>query len=243
MAKRVERAKTRNLLLARLPAAELAAVLARCDSVPLTRRFTMLERDQPIKHVFFPEGGVSSLTTSMKDGDTVEVLTVGREGMVGIELFMGGAVATVDGFVQVAGGTAHRMPADVFRREMDRKAAFYELLMRYSQALIGTIMQSTACNAVHSVEQRLSRWLLMAHDRMESDDFALTQEFAAMMLGATRPTVSLVAATLQKAGLITYHRGRVQVLDRPNLEAASCECYRATTNLLHAVISTRRVES
>src|SRR5258708_37861214 len=118
------------------------------------------------------------------------------------------------------------------RGEMDRGGAFYDLLTRYAQALIGFIMQSTACNAVHSVEQRLARWLLMAEDRMESDDFPLTQEFAAMMLGTTRPTVSLVAATLQKAGLITYHRGHVKVLDREKLEDASCECYRAATTLL-----------
>jgi CRP-like cAMP-binding protein len=100
-------------------------------------------------------------------------------------------------------------------------------------------MQSTACNAVHSVEQRLARWLLMAQDRMESQDFPLTQEFAAMMLGATRPTVSLVASTLQRAGLITYSRGRVKVLDRAKLEESSCECYRVATNLLRGVTGTR----
>jgi len=113
------------------------------------------------------------------------------------------------------------------------------LLARYGQALVGFIMQSTACNAVHTIEQRLARWLLMAHDRMESEEFPLTQEFAAMMLGATRPTVSVVAGTLQKAGLITYHRGRVKVLDRAGLEAASCECYRAATNLLREVTAAR----
>ena len=107
--------------------------------------------------------------------------------------------------------------------------------MHWAQALFGFVAQSTACNAVHSVEQRLARWLLMARDRMERDSFPLTQEFAAMMLGATRPTVTVVAGTLQKAGLITYHRGQVTIVNRKKLEAASCECYRTATALLAAV--------
>src|SRR5213075_885166 len=112
---------------------------------------------------------------------------------------------------------------------------FYALLTRYHLAFVGFIMQSTACNAVHSVEQRLARWLLMARDRMGSDEFPLTQEFVAIMLGASRPTVTLVASTLQKAGLIRYHRGRITIVDGEKLEEASCECYRTTTDLLKAV--------
>ena len=111
-------------------------------------------------------------------------------------------------------------------------------MSRYAQALSGFIMQSTACNAVHSVEQRLSRWLLMAHDRIGRDDFPLTQEFVAMMLGTSRPTVTVVAGTLQKAGLITYHRGHVTIVDREKLESASCECYRTATDLLKNVTRT-----
>jgi len=132
------------------------------------------------------------------------------------------------------------MAAADFRREMDRRGAFYELVTHYAQALSGFIMQSTACNAVHSVEQRLARWLLMAQDRMGADEFPLTQEFVAMMLGATRPTVTVVAGTLQRAGLITYHRGHVTIVDREGLENASCECYRAATDLLRAVTDGRR---
>ena len=127
------------------------------------------------------------------------------------------------------------MTVAAFRAEMDRQGALYELETRYGNALVGFIMQSTACNAVHSVEQRLARWLLMAQDRMGSDGFAMTHEFIAMMLGATRPTVTVVAGTLQKAGLITYHRGHVTILDRERLEAASCECYRAATDMIRAV--------
>ena len=118
---------------------------------------------------------------------------------------------------------------------MNRRGPFYDLLTRFAQAFVGFVMQSTACNAVHSVEQRLARWLLMARDRMDDDNFPLTQEFVAMMLGATRPTVTVVAGTLQRAGLITYHRGHVTILDGRKLEAASCECYRTATNLLRNV--------
>ena len=132
------------------------------------------------------------------------------------------------------------MPADLFREELDRRNSFHHLMTRYAQALSGVIMQSTACNAVHSVEQRLAKWLLLAHDRMGKNEFPLTQEFVAMMLGASRPTVTVVASTLQKAGLITYHRGLVTLINRGKLEAASCECYRTSTDLLRNVIRKSR---
>jgi CRP-like cAMP-binding protein len=129
------------------------------------------------------------------------------------------------------------MSVDAYRGEVNRREAFYELMTRFTQALVGGVMQSAACNAVHTVEQRLARWLLMAHDRVEKNSFELTQEFAAMMLGVTRPTVSVVATTLQKAGLITYQRGRLTVVDREGLENASCECYRTVTALVNNVSS------
>src|SRR5688572_2710258 len=165
----------------------------------------------------------------------VEVATIGREGMVGITAVLDENPVKSTSMVQGETDTCYRMKADAFRREMDRRGVFYELLTHYAQALVGFIMQSTACNAVHSVEQRLARWLLMARDRMGSDEFPLTQEFVAIMLGASRPTVTIVASILQKAGLITYHRGNLKIVDGEGLEAASCECYRATTDLLNAV--------
>ena len=170
----------------------------------------------------------------------VEVATVGREGMVGTSAVLD--VTPVHSISMVQGETeiCYRMPAEAFRREMDRRGVFSELVMRYAQALVGFMMQSTACNAVHSVEQRLARWLLMARDRMESEAFPLTQEFVAMMLGASRPSVTVVAGTLQKAGLITYHRGQVKIVDADRLEAASCECYRTTTDLLSGVTNIAR---
>ena len=174
----------------------------------------------------------------------IEVATIGREGMVGISAVLGGrSTSSSAAIVQGATDTCYRMTADALLGELDRRGAFYDILTDYTEALIGFIMQSTACNAVHTVEQRLARWLLMAHDRMESDDFPLTQEFAAMMLGATRPTVSIVAGTLQHAGLIRYDRGQVRIVNRKRLEATSCECYRAATDLVQSVTSRRESRS
>ena len=150
----------------------------------------------------------------------VEVATIGREGVLGVPAALDGHPVSSATMVQGAADTCYRMTTAAFRREMDRRGAFYELLTHFAKALMGFVMQSTACNAVHSVEQRLARWLLMAQDRMGTDEFPLTQEFAAMMLGASRPTVTVVAGTLQKAGLITYHRGQITILDRA--EARVC---------------------
>jgi CRP-like cAMP-binding protein len=225
MAKKPDAPKSTNLLLARMPAADLAPLLARCQEVPLTQRLSLLERDQPIKHVFFPEGGVCSLTTSMKDGDTVEVLTIGREGMIGFELMMGSTVASVDAFVQVAGGVAQRLPADAFRREMDRKGSFFRIVSVYARAALGQIVQTAACNRLHDSRGRCARWLLLTHDRVDSDQFLLSHEFLSFMLGVQRSTVTLIAGTLQKAGLIRYVHGRVTIVDRLGLEAVACECY------------------
>jgi len=175
------------------------------------------------------------MLTVLEDGRMVEVATIGREGLVGVSAMLDGGRTTACTMVQAATATCYRLTVEALRRETDRHGALYDLLGQYAQALMGFVMQSTACNAVHSVEQRLARWLLMAHDRVDSDDFPLTQEFAAMMLGAARPTVTVVAGTLQKAGLIKYRHGRVTIVDRKALERASCECYRAATALLQAV--------
>ena len=228
-----------NLLLAALPPKEYGRIAQSLDTVPLKLKRLLHRAGDPIEYVYFPAGGFFSMVTALKDGRMVEVATIGREGVVGITAVLDNPLSATS-MVQGEADTCYRMRADVFRREMDRRGVFYELLMHYAQALIGLIMQSTACNAVHSVEQRLARWLLMARDRMGSDHFVLTQEFVAMMLGASRPTVTIVASTLQKAGLITYHRGHLTIVDGAGLEAASCECYRATTDLLAAAMKRAR---
>jgi CRP-like cAMP-binding protein len=226
-----------NLLLAALPRVDSERIIPTLDIIPLTLKEMLHKPGEHVEYVYFPGGGFLSIVSVLQDGSMVEVATIGREGAVGVMAWLNGAPTSSGSMVQGESEMCYRMTATAFRREMDRRGAFYELLTRYAQALVGFIMQSTACNAVHSIEQRLARWLLMAQDRMEADQFPLTQEFVAMMLGATRPTVTLVAGTLQKAGLIRYRRGRVTILSREKLESASCECYRAATNLLYAVTS------
>jgi len=218
-----------------LPPGDLDRVLARAEIIPLILKTMLHKPGQPIREVYFPGGGFLSIVTVLEDGSMVEVATVGREGVVGSSAVLNSIPLTSAAMVQGANDICYRMTLDAFRDEMDRRGPFFDVVTRYTQALLYLIMQSTACNAVHTVEQRLARWLLMAQDRMEVDAFPLTQEFAAMMLGATRPTVTVVAGTLQRAGLIQYHRGHLRILNRAQLEAASCECYRTSKALLKGV--------
>jgi CRP-like cAMP-binding protein len=224
-----------NRLLAALPAADYTRILPSLTVVPLILKDILHKPGEPIRDVYFPGGGFCSMLTVLDDGSMVEIATVGREGMVGVSAVLDGTPVTSAAMVQGATDTCYRMKVQAFRQEVERRGAFHELMAHYAQALFGFVAQSTACNAIHSVEQRLARWLLMAQDRMGSDEFPLTQEFAAMMLGASRPTVTVVAGMLQKAGLIKYRHGHVTIVDRENLEAASCECYRAATDLLASV--------
>jgi CRP-like cAMP-binding protein len=224
-----------NLLLAALPRSDFQRIAPTLQIVPLKLKEILHKPGERIRDVYFPGGGFCSMLSVLEDGRMVEIATVGREGMLGVSAVLDGAPVTSAVIVQGATETCYRMTVEAFRREIDRRGAFHELIGHFTQALFGFVAQSTVCNAVHSVEQRLARWLLMAHDRMESDEFPLTQEFVAMMLGASRPTVTVVAGTLQKAGLIKYRHGRVTIVDRENLEAASCECYRAATDLLKRV--------
>ena len=225
----------RNQLLAALPDLDRHRILATLDVIPLKLKDFVHKPGERVHYVYFPGGGFCSLVTVLEDGGMVEVATIGREGIAGMIPTMNVTPMSSATMVQGETDVCYRMTVGAFRDEMAQRGAFYDLLTRYSQALVGIIMQSTACNAVHSVEQRLARWLLTAQDHMSSDGFPLTQEFAAMMLGATRPTVTVVAGTLQRAGLITYHRGHVSILDRDKLQAASCECYAVTKKLQLAV--------
>ena len=224
-----------NALLAALPSADYARIAPTLSVIPLKLKETLQKAGEVVQQVYFPGGGFISVLTVLEDGRMVEVATVGREGVAGLPAALNGDPSPSEAFVQAESDTCYRMPTTAFRMEMDRGGPFSELITRYLHALFGLVMQSTACNAVHSVEQRLARWLLMAQDRVGANDFPLTQEFVAMMLGVTRPSVTVVAGTLQKAGLITYRRGHVTIVDREKLEEASCECYRAATDLLNRV--------
>jgi CRP-like cAMP-binding protein len=219
-----------NELLAALPDDVLQRLSPGLELVPLDLKQILHRPGEPIEYVYFPGGGFVSELTLLETGDMVEIATVGREGMVGIFASDDGQRAPSVSMVQVATTVCYRLHVAPFREEIDRRSAFNELMTRYMHAHVGLIMQSTACNAMHTVEQRLARWLLMAHDRVGADEFPLTQEFVAMMLGVSRPSVTIVAGTLQKAGLITYHRGHLKIVDRERLEGASCECYRTVRN-------------
>jgi len=214
-----------NLLLAALPADVYARVQRSLTTVRVTVRQMLQEARAPIDRVYFPSGGFCSILTLLHGGRMVEVATIGREGAVGATAALSDLATPTATMVQGKMGPCFAMKADAFRTEMDRRGPFHDLVTHHMQSVINIAMQSTACNAVHSVEQRLARWMLTAADHMESDAFDLTQEFAAMMLGASRQTVTLAAGALQKAGALRYQRGHVTIVDRAALEGASCECY------------------
>ena len=178
-----------------------------------------------------------SLVASMDDGMQAEVGVIGREGLLGVPLLLGVDTSFVEAMVQVP-GTALRMGAREFRHELEVNAPFRALLLRYNEALQAQVMQTAACNGRHALEQRLARWLLMAHDRRAANELPLTQDLMAMMLGVHRPSVTVVAGALQRAGLIRYSGGKVTVLDRPRLEAVSCECYALVNRRFTALLST-----
>ena len=228
-----------NRLLAALRPDDVQRFRRNLDVIPLPLKQFLHRPGDVIEYVYFPGGGFCSELTVLESGEMVEVATIGREGMVGIFAAKDGHIALSAAMVQAESEICYRLPATVFRSELARGGRFSEIVTRYTHAHIAFIMQLTACNAVHTVEQRLARWFLMAHDRVGRDEFPLTQEFVAMMLGVARPTVTIVAGTLQKAGLIAYRRGTVTILDRERLETAACECYRVGTDLLLSVTKER----
>jgi CRP-like cAMP-binding protein len=218
--------RPRNRLLAALPDEDFHRILPGLTIIPTRAKKVLQKQGEQIRQVYFPNGGVCSITTVLADGTTVEAATVGDEGMLGVEAFLtDDAVAPGETVVQVPDTDAVMMSAEDLRREVAERGALSDLLGRYTQIVIASMMQTTACNALHQVQQRCARWLLMTHDRMHGENFNLSHEFLAVMLGVQRPTVSIVAGTLQEAGLIGYSHGRVTVRDRRGLEAAACECY------------------
>ncbi|WP_414515158.1 Crp/Fnr family transcriptional regulator [Nostoc sp. PCC 9305] len=213
-----------NRLLAALPANDYERLIPHLKLVSLPTRQVIYEPGEPITQVYFPQNAVVSIVTIMEDGSTVEVGIVSNEGMVGIPVILGGNTTTTKAFVQVA-GAGMQMDADVLRTEFNRGGAIQKLLLRYVRAVYTELTQSCACNRLHTLEERLARWLLTVSDRFESDDFPLTQEFIAQMLGVRRSGVTVAASTLSRAGMIRYQRGQISILNREDLEATSCECY------------------
>jgi CRP-like cAMP-binding protein len=218
--------RPKNRLLAALSSNDFDRLRPLLTTVPVRVKQVLQKTGEPFHAVYFLNGGVASITTALSDGTTVEAATVGDEGMLGVEAFLSvDVLAPGETLIQVPDTSAEMMGVEDFRREVAKQGAFRDLVGRYTQVVIAQMMQSTACNALHQVPQRAARWLLMTHDRMHEQDFHLSHEFLAVMLGVQRPTVSVVAATLQEAGLIRYTHGHVTVRNRKGLEAASCECY------------------
>jgi CRP-like cAMP-binding protein len=215
-----------NSLLKALPPEERRALAPHLETVHLARGTVLAEAGAALGHVHFPHDGVVSSTLTMGDGGTAEIATIGCEGMVGMGVVLGHPQTMTRNVVQVAGAAA-RLPVTEFEAALARSPAVRALCLSYAAALLFQVMQSSACNALHPTEQRLCRWLLLLHDRAGEDTLHLTQEFLAEMLGVYRPTVTLVARSLQAAGLIRYRRGVIEVLNRASLEEVSCECYRA----------------
>jgi CRP-like cAMP-binding protein len=221
----MELKQSRNHLLRQLTPADRERLGPKFQEQNLAFKQMLFEPGQRVDWVYFPESGVISLVTDLEDGEPIETGTIGNEGVVGLPAILGVAHSAGRVFCQIP-GRALRLPAGVIAAERERGTHWFQALLKYVHFVTAMAAQSAACNRMHSVDARMSRWLLMTHDRVDSDDFPLTHEFLAQMLGVARPTVNIAGATLQKAGFIEYTRGRITVLDRAGLESASCECYR-----------------
>jgi CRP-like cAMP-binding protein len=216
-----------NRLLGLLPPSDYERLRPHLRRIPLEYRQSLYRANKPIGFIYFIETGVGSLVNTMANGEAAEVGTIGNEGMVGLPLVWGDDRAPTSVYVQVP-GVGLRIKSTLFTRELARSASMRTVMLRYGHAFFNQVAQSAACNHFHSIEQRCCRWMLMTHDRMQSDQFLLTQEFLAMMLGVQRTGVTGAAGGLQRAGLIRYVRGNVTILDRRGLERLSCECYRVS---------------
>jgi Crp-like helix-turn-helix domain len=214
-----------NRLLAALPEGDYRRIHEQLRMNTVRTGQTLHEPGARVRDVYFPNGGVFSVTNEMRSGALVEVATVGREGMLGVGVFLGDLTGAGRTFQQVANGGVLSMAVAGFVTETTTPGPFREVIGLYAQANLLQIMQCTACNALHHVKERCCRWLLQTHDRVDGDEFVLKQEFLAVMLGVRRPTVTVVMRSLQQAGLISSHYGHIRIVRRKRLEAASCECY------------------
>ena len=213
-----------NILLAALPPAEYALLAPHLEPVSMPHGKVLYEFNEKLKYVYFPTTATASLLCTMEDGASVEVAEVGNEGVLDVSILLGGEGAFAQAIVQTA-GEGFRLSAKWLDPKNEQLSFLRTLLMRYTQMLITQMAQTTACICRHSVEQQFCRWLLLNSDRMKSSNLAMTQELIANILGVRRETVTEAAGRLQSAGLISYRRGRIEVLDRTGLESQACECY------------------
>jgi CRP-like cAMP-binding protein len=224
-----------NHLLAALPAGDYERLAPHLELIPLKLGEVLYEPGVQLRYVYFPTTSIVSLLYVMEDGASAEIAIVGNEGILGISLFMGGETTPSRAVVQSA-GYGYRLKAQLLKDEFQRFGPMLHLLLRYTQALITQMAQTAVCNRHHSVDQQLCRWLLLSLDRLASNELSMTQELIANMLGVRREGVTEAAGKLQDAGLISYRRGRITVLDRPGLEARSCECYQVVKTELDRLL-------
>lgn len=215
---------TQNHLLAALPAPDFERLQSSLTLVQLSLGEALYESGSQLRHVYFPTTSIVSLLYVMADGASAEIAVVGNEGLIGVSLFMGGETTPSRAVVQSA-GHAYQLTGKILKEEFTRGGAMQHLLLRYTQALLTQMAQTAVCNRHHSLDQQLCRWLLLSLDRLPSNELVMTQELIANMLGVRREGVTEAAGKLQDARVIEYSRGRIKVLDRPALEARTCECY------------------
>jgi CRP-like cAMP-binding protein len=219
--------RNQNKLLALLPESNFRHVAPLLSLCKIEQKRVLLNQGEQIRHVYFPCSNVYSTVIAMADGNTVEVSTIGNEGITSLSALLDDHVANTTLICQIS-GMSLRMNIDDFKWEAEHNPHFRTVVNLYGQAYLAQVQQSVACNKLHNLEQRAARWLLMTHDRTRQDEFPLTQELLAIMLGAHRPTISLLARKFEQAGALTYTRGMMRILRRGMLEDISCECYAAS---------------
>lgn len=212
-------------LLEALSDAERARLAPALHETQLRQGQEMLEAGEPIEGVWFPHDAVTSTLVDSAEGTTIEVGLMGFEGMVGLSLLLGKTISNTTVIAQIPGTATHMSADDFCRLVVDCRGELFDLLLKYTDSFLAMVAQTAACNSLHSVDERLARWILMSHDRVGRDDMPLTQEFLSYMLGVRRPSVSLAASGLQQLGLIRYGRGHLTVVDRFGLEERACDCY------------------
>jgi CRP-like cAMP-binding protein len=215
----------RNLLLRSLSDARYDAIAGTIDRISVSAKTVLFEAGDALHSVYFPQSGFISLVVPLDNGSAVEAVTVGFDGLVGLSAYFGERTSLTRAISQVE-GIVHRLPVEPFLRLVAENDTLRRRIHQYAQLRIDMLAQSSACNRAHSIEQRCARWLLISQDRAQTSEFALTHEFLAEMIGVRRPSVTAAARGLQAAGLISYNRGVIHILDRLGLEKAACECYR-----------------
>lgn len=224
-----------NHLLNALPPEDYERLLPNLELISMSLGEALYESGSKLSYVYFPTTAIVSLLYVMEDGASAEIAVVGNEGIIGIALFMGGETTPNRAVVQSA-GRAYRLRGQLLKDEFKRFGKLHDLLLRYTQALLTQMAQTAVCNRHHSLDQQFCRWLLLSLDRLPANELVMTQELIANMLGVRREGVTVAAGNVQKAGLITYSRGKITVIDRPGLEARVCECYAVVKKEFHRLL-------